>query len=451
MGAYYFGVWSFLVLITSIGGSCNWGIGNALAVLLVQHKEDAEKCSNYIFNSSVLLLLTGIPPLLILGYDRIFGIPIFAKYQLGNFIYAVTILILLLYLCNFFINIFRVRNRIWEITIQQTLWPVVTFFVAFFASGRTLLNILTIAYLASMVVSVYVFFHAKQIKMQGRFSLDVSREIFQKGIYLFLYNTGFVLIVSTTKLLISKFYKVEEFGYFAFAFNLAQGVMYAIDCFIFLLFPKMIDMLKGNDMEKIRSGIQLLRKNYILPLHLLFYCILIISPGFFLLFPQFNSSFKSFILILFTLLIYSQCFGYNSYLLAQNREKDSTWIVFGAFCMNLIVTGSLILAFRCSYDIAVLGTLMTYALYSVTVNCYALYRMGERNWKVYLQENFPVYLMMFYIGTLVLVLFVNVSLGVLSGCVSALLLLFILFHIRQLKELIRNAEKLIKNDRLMDV
>ena len=35
LGAYYFGIWSFVVLLASIGSNCNWGIGNAATIMLV--------------------------------------------------------------------------------------------------------------------------------------------------------------------------------------------------------------------------------------------------------------------------------------------------------------------------------------------------------------------------------------------------------------------------------
>ena len=65
LGAYYFGIWSFILLLVNIGSACNWGIGSAATILLVQNKEDQSLCSRYTFNSLLLVLLTFIPPVLI--------------------------------------------------------------------------------------------------------------------------------------------------------------------------------------------------------------------------------------------------------------------------------------------------------------------------------------------------------------------------------------------------
>ena len=42
LGAYYWGIWSFILLWINIGNMLNWGIGNSINILLVHHKTDSE-------------------------------------------------------------------------------------------------------------------------------------------------------------------------------------------------------------------------------------------------------------------------------------------------------------------------------------------------------------------------------------------------------------------------
>lgn len=446
LGVYYFGIWSFILLLVSIGSSCNWGIGNAAAILLVQHKEETDLCRRYTYNAGLLVLLTFILPLLILGYDRMIGIPLFAKYHLGNLIYAVAAIILLQYVCGFFTNIFRVKNKILEIMLQQTLWPVCMFCAIFCADGKELLYMLSVCYIIALFIPAVVYFHGKIVPFKGIPDKSIMKTIAGKGIFLFLYNVCFIFIMLTTKLQISFFYTVKEFGYFAFAFSLAQGVMLLLDSMLFLLFPKMIDMLKGDDTEKNLAGIAVLRKNYILPLHLLFYIILACCPLFFYFIPQYRNCLRPFVFILFTLLMYSHCFGYNSYLLAQNKEKQFSGIVFATLLLNNIFVYCLIVL-KLQFEYIILGTLGAYTLYSVVVNSYALYCLGERKIAEFIKKNIPGTLLLPYAGILLLTVFAE-------NCAIfyfLFLLLFVFVHVKKLKELFKNMLLLTRNDKLINI
>ena len=43
-GAYYVGIWSFILLLVSTGTNCNWGIDNTLNILLAMGKS-GKTCS----------------------------------------------------------------------------------------------------------------------------------------------------------------------------------------------------------------------------------------------------------------------------------------------------------------------------------------------------------------------------------------------------------------------
>ena len=447
LGVYYWGIWSFIILLINIGSSCHWGIGSATMILLVQKKEDQLLCNKYIFNAFLLLCLTFIPPLLILCYDRIIGITVFTKYHLNNLIYAVAAVIILQYISMFFVNIFRAKNKIIEIIIQQSLWPLVMFCLIFLASGKKLLYLLSALYVVVSLFVVLMFVCRRIVSFSSAMDINMMKEIILKSFYLFIYNVCFSFIVLSTKLQVSCFYSVTEFGYFSFAFSLAQGVVLLLDSLIFLLLPKMIDMLKGNDIDQIKSAIKILRDNYLLPLHLIFYVILIVSFPFFYFMPQYSRSLLPFILILFTLIMYSNCFGYNSYLLAQNREKSFALIVFIALLANILLVHSLIRWFEVRFEYVVLGTLFVNFLYSITVNSYALYCMREYDLKVYWREIFVSKSVIIYFMALILVITIGCRWWIFAG----IFIVFILIHIPQLICLIKNFVKLIHNDKLINV
>ncbi len=401
LGVYCFGIWSFILLLFNIGSTCNWGVGNAATILLVQNKEDQQKAQDYFFNALLVNFFISLPPILFVIYDRIFGIPLLQKYDLGNGVYAVGVLIILSYFASLLMNVVRVKNRIWEITVAQTLWPVLMLSMLFLASEKFLLWGLVAAYLFSFAASIALYLSTGVVKFAGRFSLPIIRETFCKGFFLFLYNAGFTFIVLSTKMVVSKYYSVEEFGFFSFGFSLAHGILLMIDSLIFIVFPKMIDLLKGEDMVKVENAIGRMREIYLYSVHALLYLIMAGSWIFFTFVPKYSNSFEPFILIIFTLVMYSNCFAYNTFLLAHNQEIKLAVMVTVALVLNVALAW-LMAYFKVRFDYIIIATLVTYGIYSLAVNFYALHLIGKRK---KLLDSISARLLPLYIGALLLVTF----------------------------------------------
>lgn len=376
LGPYYFGLWSFILLLVNIGSQCNWGIANAVNILLVQHKDDRARCAAYEFNSLVMTGTICVVPFLVALYDTFWPIPLFAKYQLGHLSYAVAFIVACFYLNLLFINVLRVKNRILEIAISQSLFPVLTFAVIFFATDRQLLNLLVGAYVVAMLVSIFLFVRTKCVSLFSSISASVMREIAVKGFYLFLYNACFYLIMLSTKMLISAYYPVETFGYFAFAFNVANATTLLIDSLMFLLFPKMIDILKGADAAAIRGKLVVARICYITTMSVLFAGMVVAFCLLARFLPQYAPSFPIFLGIACSMLVYMFCFGYNIYMLAQNHERRMAgYSAVGMVC-NILCVWALAAVFKVSAAMCMAGTVVAYLVYVWLVNGFARRRTG---------------------------------------------------------------------------
>ena len=441
LGAYNFGVWSFILLLVHIGTSFNWGIGNAATILLVQHKEDKQKCQDYIFNSMILTVLISILPCVVAAYDRILGIALFDKYHLGNKIYIVVFLIVASYFSSLLMNISRVKNRIGEITVAQMLWPFLMCVTLFCATEKALLFSLLLVYVIASGIGLAIYLLPRQISFSGHFSTSYLREIFIKGFFLFLYNAGFSFIVLSTKTIVGKYYSVEEFSYFSFAFSLAYGIMLLIDSLLFIIFHKMVEMLRGDDREKISNTLKFMRRNYLYMLHLLFYFVLAASGIFVVLFPKYAKSFDSFILIIFSLTMHSYCFGYNTYLLAQNKEKQMALFTGLALLFNIAAALVLVCVLQCKFSYVILATLLTYGIYSAVVNWYALRVAGlDKSWKELIRSIFIPRLTPLYLITLLLVL-----LQFDKRYIFLPLIAFLLLNMFELKNIFCNISQMLNN------
>ena len=205
----------------------------------------------------------------------------------------------------------------------------------------------------------------------------------------------------------------------------------------------MVDMLRGHDKEKIASALNFMRRNYLYMLNLLFYVVLAVSAFFFMLIPQYAKSFDSFVLIVFSLMMYSNCFGYNTYLLAQNKEKHMAIFIGLALLLNIGGAFLLVHVLHCKFSYVIMATLVTYGFYSLAVNYYALRVAG-------LQKSFKEMLhsMTVKLGPLYLVTLLLVLLQFDKKYLFLPLLAFLLLNIRELKNIFCNIQQLLKDKKM---
>ncbi len=443
LGAYYFGVWSFFMLLINIGQSCNFGLGNAVNILLVQHKSDEQLCRNYNFNALIGSLFLSIIPLGILVYHKIFGIALFEKYELGNLLLLACLSVMLLYLNSLFMNIFRVKGKLFEVAFGQSVFPVLTLCLMFFGNEKTLLTLLGGGYFVGCLLTTLLYLRHGFSNFSGSFSLACMKDVWKKGFFLFLYNTAFALIVLSTKMIIGRFYSVQDFGRFAFAFSLANAVMLMVDSMLFLIFPKTVDMLSGDDNEKHVEKIQLMRSSYITGVHLLVY-IAVPACGVLMYFlPQYKASFPYFVAIVAALMIYPLCFGYNTYLLAQNKENMIAFLALGTLALNLILLP--VLLYCCAgiqLKYSCLCMLVIYLLYSIAVNFtgrYYLYGRFMWNFDISWKKLLPI------------VVLVGLMLADCSAVYYLPLIIFLICNCKSLLDTVRIVLQIIHKPKIVDV
>lgn len=130
------------------------------------------------------------------------------------------------------------------------------------------------------------------------------------------------------------FYTVEEFGYFTFAFTLANAVLLLLEAFSFVILPKVIDRLTSADPQEIKQVIHKLRVNYISLAHGCIYLALLFFPVLLHFVPKYSSTLTGLQLMALAIMLNTNSFGYGSYLMAQNKEKSlPKWLVSVSFLM----------------------------------------------------------------------------------------------------------------------
>lgn len=337
MDPYEYGKWGFVLMLISYFATINFGIANSANILMVQNKNDLVKQKEYVASAivSISFLILGILVVAII-YSQI-EFEIFAKYEIGQLFYIICIIASLEYINRLFSNIYRVYNRLLELSIYQSSIPVLIFVSVIFFSGTTLFYALIISYLTAHILSLLFFVFRGGIPFGGKVSWKAIYTILNKGLFLFLYNASFYLILITLSFVISKYYTVIEYGLYTFSYNLGHAILMILEAFTFLIFPKLVDKLYSDDLDDVNKTLVAVRDNYVSLSHGLMYMALLFFPIVIFLFPKYEDCLAALYITSLAILLSTNSFGYNTLLIARNREKTASLISLGSLLCTVLI------------------------------------------------------------------------------------------------------------------
>ena len=375
LSPYEFGVWGFVQMILIYFSHLDLGIPSSFNALASIHIRNTKFVS---LNFNAAITLIGLICLLVLGFfffSSLFGFSMGTKYGFSTYMPYVLGIIALAYFNKLMTNLFRVYNRIREITFYQASIPI-SIAVAYLLFDKDLIQYLLIAMIAANSVSLLLFLNFRPFKLSLSFSKRLLIQIQKSGLFFFIYNASFYFTLLSTRSLISHYYSVEEFGEFNFAYSLSNSIEMTISAFVFLIFPKMINRLAIANNEDAQRIVNFMQHNYSLLVSLLTYLAIGFFPLVLYIYPKYINSFTAFSLILLTNLVYASCFGSPILLMARRREKKIAILAFFVLIMNITITFILILIFKPDYGLAVIGTTISYLIYIVAIQHTALIELN---------------------------------------------------------------------------
>lgn len=445
LGSYYWGVWSFILLMISYFQIFNLGIENASNILLVQNKDDVEKFSCIIKNSLVCLFLISLFICLIAGMYWYFDWS-FSKYNIGHLFYYVCIIGVLIRFNHFFMTVYRVRNRLFEIAFYQSIIPILLFVSLFWETGEDLLHLFIYTYILGHILSLALFLKNKQILWGGCINTAIIKTIFSKGICLFVYNVCFYLIIISTKSVISVFYSVKEFGYFAFSYTLANAILLLLESFSFIVFPKIIKKFSDANGNLLYDAMEKIRVNYISLAHGLIYLAISIFPILLIFVPEYSSTLPTLNLVALSVLMYTNSFGYNSLLMARGEEKRLAKVSLICLCLNILLAFLLAFVLRVAYNIVVLSTLLSYFTYSFLCTFYGRKKINITvTFQSVLADCMPMNLLLPYISAIIIA-FSEIDI---LFCIP--LVIYICANRMNLSEIVKTIKQIITNPNIINV
>lgn len=446
MGPYCFGIWGFMLLLLNYMQWINFGIPNSANILLVQERNNPQKFAEIESTAFWAQACLCIGVLIFALGNVIFGYGFMDKYDIGWLFYLVCVTAMLVYMIQICMTVYRVKHQLLEIAIYQSSIPLLTFIALFLATGRELLLWFSLAYLIGNAVSFFIFIVRGKLCLKARPTMESFKRIMSKGLYLFVYNGCFYFIVISTRTVVSSYYQVEDFGYFTFAYTLADAVILLLSAITFLLFPKAIEKLHTNDVTQVKHTISLLRVNYITLTHGLMYVTFLLFPIITWLIPKYLPALPVIYLVALALLSNTMSFGYTDYLMAQSKDRQIASISLISFVVNVILAVFLAGVMHCSFEYVIIATIISYWLFSILSVVNGKRQMGDKySFLIVAQECFPLRLMVPFLASGLIIAFRSMWL------LPIPLVLYLTLNINPIKEIIESFRRLLSNPDILDV
>jgi O-antigen/teichoic acid export membrane protein len=447
LGPYYLGIWGFITLVTSYMNHLSFGIADSVTAIISIKKDKEFYVQKVIGTALTMLIALSLIAMLLFSINTIFDLNLGSKYNFSTYAPVVLSIGVLAYFNNLFNHVFRVYGKLFEIAFSQTIFPLLMLLAIILFKDKELLWAMIFANLLAFLFALLMYIVRTPVKIKPIFIYDLFRTIQIKGWHLFVYNTSFFFIVISTRSFVSGYYSVEEFGYFTFAFSLANVMLLLLQSMAYLIYPKMLNRFAVANNNQNIDLLQTLRDAYVTTSHLLIHIAVLLFPIFLILFPEYTKATEAFKLIALSILLYTNSFGYSGLLIAKGYEKKIGKLSFTALIINLIGAFVLIKVFNVPFTLVVLATMFSYFVY-----VFMLGKLGRKmlqlnnSFVAVVKDIYPLRLLIPYVLSLVLILFsAPNTYFVLS------LALFLTLNFRVLLNLKRIVKSIILNPNFINI
>ena len=446
LSPFNFGVWGFIQLIIVYFTHFDFGIPSSFNAVASVHKRSTRFVS-YNFNAAFTLVgLICCLVLLSFIIIQVFDYQVGEKYNFDSYICYVLIIIILGYFNKLMMNLFRVYNKLKEITFYQACVPLTICFVYILFKENLIKNLL-IGIISANIISLLVFLHQCPLNLKITISRRLLKQIQKSGIFFFIYNTSFYFIFLTTRSIIGAFYEVEEFGLFNFAYSISNVIELSISSFAFLIFPKLLNRFAFLENGEAFLKINFIQSNYRIIVSTLSYFAIAVFPIFISFFPDYKESMGAFNLIVLSNLIYANCFGSPILLISRKRERKIAIYAFIALVLNFCLSLILVYVFQCNYTYVIFGTAVTYVVYVLAINNLSLNELNNSRGFLHLfkftfpwKESIPL-----------LVGFILIWIDANPLILPFLLILYLVFNFTSIVESKKSFSIIINNSSVIDI
>lgn len=363
LGPFYLGVWGFITMIFQYFEQLNFGVPHGVSVALALNKERHGYLQSVIGNSLIqsiaISILVGIGFSILVYYFN-FG----SSYYVSEYFIVILLIACLTNIINVLSNICRIYNQFYILIIIQSLLPVSILVVSFFFKREFLLSALLYSQLTTTIISVLLLFMTIPIKVKYNLSWKLFNKLRKVAIPLFFYNASFYLIMISTRSFIST-YNVKEFGLFTFSFSLGNALFLLLDSVSFLIWPKLLRSMNKHSDDGALEKLKDYRILYQTATHIIMYISLLLYPLLIVYFEKYSATQNSFTMVVLTLVMLSNAFGYQGLMVAKGKQKKLALVALFCLLLNTVICYFLVFIIRTNYYGVLFGTMIAYMVFSV--------------------------------------------------------------------------------------
>jgi O-antigen/teichoic acid export membrane protein len=443
LGPYFFGIWAFISLVLQYFDYFNLGVANAVNVFCSFNKNKIQFISRVVGNSTFIISILNICAL-VCYLVLVFGLHVGEKYELGRFFLFTVVIFSSGYFISLLSNVLRVYDRLIPISLIQSFLPLGTLIALLIFDGDRLLQAILWFYTVSNIIALVILILKMPFAIKINFNLKLSRRILGLALPLFFYNASFYFIFISVRSLVSKYYSIEEFGFFTFTFSIANIIVLITDSLSFLIWPKLLN--KFNVLSKGES-LKLLvrvRRAFLTFSHLGFYCSLLCYPIFIRFMSGYEETYRSFLTSVISVVLLANSFGFQSLIIAKRGERFLAVVSFVILVLCFFLSLALISVFKVKLEYAILGTALSYFIFNIILaNKVYLLLLGESTSLLKIVNFGCSYRLYIPLLSVCPVLFIDEK--YILSCVVASTLIFLGLNWRSIRDIIILIVRIIKD------
>ena len=396
LGIYFFGIYSFILIVVQYLNYANLGLPYSLNYYL-SIESNTEKKNKVIQDTFILNFLISIIIVIISFLLVIFDIKLGTKFNLSKYYILVAIIGIIQLFIQIYLSICRTYAITRPIIFNQLVIPILQLPGFFFYESQDLLNYILITTLLSNLISLIYFHFSCQIKPRLKLRGLVYKELIIHGLNLLIYNVSYNLILTLGTTLVGLYFSVKEFAQYSFAASLSAACLMILGSVTYLFYSKILNKLSTiNVQSEMDKFVNKLSKIYFESSLLLVLFIFNLMPILYYILPEYQPSGLIFKIILISYLIMSSVFGYNTLLVQTKRHVVLTKISILSIFSNAFLAYLFVL-FKLPYYYMALSTLFSCLIFVLVVakTVKTEFKSENGNLKLYLSNKYGIAILCF--------------------------------------------------------
>ena len=321
LNEFYFGVYSFIMLVMQYMSYSNLGINESLNTEYAARKNDAGQLKAIWDNAWTVNILLNVFITFGGGLLLFFTDDLFPDYRFNDYKYMLLAICITVNLSRIYITYYKLWGRLYKLNIQQILPNLAIFLLLVVYRDRISINEIVVALFVSNAFSLLIFRIGVPVAPRFAIKRSLVSVLIRRGITLLLYNLSFYFLTVLASSLVSLYYSVEVFGCYSFANTLVNGVVMAGGGFLFFFFPKILNRLNTGNAEA-AVLIRRIREVYVVFMDLISLLSVLFIIATTVVVPQYGVQ----MVIVYSILILGRIInnastGYAALLIARGKER----------------------------------------------------------------------------------------------------------------------------------